>query len=453
MGSLRELIKGDWSREGIKSALSLSYLRRTAVPLWNGLRIVWKLVNDKGVLAHASVCGYATILSLVPVIAISLSILSAFTSQDTTLNGSGKQESFSNQVFDFFFEHFVPGVADGAREELAKAKQSTLEFIQKTAALRFISIILLLLASVSLFNSIEHAFNEIWSVRYRRSLFARFLAFWLLLTLTPLLLGLSYYYTSQFLNSEAIAKFKAGAWSNWVLQHGISYIFTLSAFLFANRYLPNSSVRLLPALVGSALSGIMWEAAKVAFDIYITFALKRQGYYSVFGTVVAVPIFIIWLYYSYLCFLLGPVIATTIQNYDLHRSRFRRRIKGTAHRPLHSLRIFLDICRYFREEKGGMSIPSMEDRSGWSTGRIRRCLRDLEQARLIHQDVRKVLYYPSADPDSLNVSEVVERLIGFDTPTPPAPGKLEEAWELSLRRMLFQDDDLSVTRLLSAGEP
>jgi|GEM_PF-5764454 membrane protein len=425
------------------------------------LRIAWKVFNDKGVLAHASVCGYTTILSLVPILAVSLSILSAFTSiQDDTLKPStqieeeilqekAKETNLSNQVFDFLFEQFIPGAANGAREEIREAKQEILEFIQKTAALRFIGLIFLALTSVCLYNSIEHAFNEIWAVRHRRSLFTKFVSFWILLTLTPLLLGMSYYYTTQLAESETVTRLLQQKWGSWMLQHAVSYSFTLIAFMFANRYLPNVHVNLVPALVGSALSAILWEAAKVAFDFYISYTTSRQGYYTVFGTVAAIPIFILWLYYSYLCFLLGPVIATTIQDYHRHLGRLRRNLIGSSHRPIHSLRVFFEICRHFREKKRGMSLMDLEDDMGWSIARIQRCLRDLDNTGLIHQDHRKEYFYPNADPDHLQISEVMRQLIGLNNGSDEESIEQNEPWEESLNKILSGKGDKSIGALLN----
>lgn len=429
-----------------------------------GLRISWKVFNDKSVLAHASVCAYTTILSLVPILAVSLSILSAFTSvQDVTPATTTEEEqemrlvkekerSLSNDVFDFLFEQFVPGVANGAREEILQAKQDMLEFIQKTSALRFISLIFLALVSVCLYNSIEHAFNEIWAVRKRRSLFTKFVSFWILLTLTPLLLGMSYYYTTQLAESETVTRFMQQKWAEWLLQHFVSYSFTLIAFLFANRYLPNVHVNLVPALIGSALSAILWEAAKVSFDLYISFTTSQQGYYTVFGTVAAIPIFILWLYYSFLCFLLGPVIATTIQDYDRHLGRLRRKLVGRAHRPIHSLRLFFEISHHFREYKRGMNLQDMEDCMGWMPGRIRRCLRDLETTGLVHLDSKKEYYYPNADPDNLMISEVMYKLLGLNLTDGAGSLENEEPWEDTLKKMLSTGEDHTIGALLAMGK-
>ncbi len=399
--------------------------RLAALRFGNGLRIIWKLINEKSVWAHASVCGYTTILSLVPILAISLTLITAFTSSEKVIiPGTDGQQSevFSNRVFDFFFDHFVPGVADSTHQEIQIAKREILIFVEKTKSLRFVILVVLIIASVSLFNSIEHAFNEIWSVRHRRTFFAQFLAFWILLTITPLLLALSYYYTTQFASTEAVLRFIKIEWGSWIFWHGVSYLFTLFAFLIANRYLPNLPVRLVPALIGSALSAILWEAAKVIFDYYMNYALSTEGYYSIFGTLAAIPLFICWLYYSYLCFLLGPVIATTVQDFDQHMARLKRRFSWKTYRPIQTLYVFLDICRHFRDFNQGMSMPQLEELEGISQKWLQRSLRDLVSAHLVHQDNRKGYYFPSANPDRLTVKDVLERLIGVSKPDARSTG-------------------------------
>ncbi|MBN2327365.1 MAG: YihY/virulence factor BrkB family protein [Candidatus Omnitrophica bacterium] len=431
------------------SDLTPTRLSRAAVRFVNSLRIVWKLVNEKSVWAHASVCGYTTILSLVPILAISLTIISAFTSSEKVpISGmDGQQEEiFSNRVFDFFFDHFVPGISDSTHEEVQVAKREILFFVEKAKSLRFVILVMLIIASVSLFNSIEHAFNEIWAVRHRRTFFAQFLAFWILLTITPLLLALSYYYTTEFASSEAVSRFMRIEWGSWIFWHGISYIFTLFAFLVANRYLPNLHVRLIPALIGSALSAILWESAKVLFDYYMNYVLSTEGYYSIFGTLAAIPLFICWLYYSYLCFLIGPVIATTVQDYPRHLARLKRRTSLTMHRPIQSLYVFLDICRHFRDFQEGISLPQLEEIEGITPNRLRRCLYDLQSVNLIHKDSSKGFYYPSADPHHTELKEILERLMGVSS---HSKQPLDEAVAQTARSMI-RDGHIVVSDLLDA---
>jgi membrane protein len=202
-------------------------------------------------------------------------------------------------------------------------------------------LVVLIIASVSLFNSIEHAFQRNLVGSHRPHLFRSIPCILDSLTITPLLLALSYYYTTQFASTEAVLRFIKIEWGSWIFWHGVSYLFTLFAFLIANRYLPNLPVRLVPALIGSALSAILWEAAKVIFDYYMNYALSTEGYYSIFGTLAAIPLFICWLYYSYLCFLLGPVIATTVQDFDQHMARLKRRFSWKTYRPIQTLYVFL----------------------------------------------------------------------------------------------------------------
>lgn len=422
--------------------------------LWHGFFIAWRIFNDKGILAHASVCGYSTILSMVPIIAISLSMITVFSSHElhTTEHGAdgavSVDQTFSNRVYDFFFDYFVPGAAEGARDELLKAKQDFMLFIQRTAGLRYVILFTLILACVSLFNSIEHAFNEIWSVRYRRTLFTRFIAFWLIITLMPLLLGLSYYYTSQILNSDFIIKLKERAWFTWILPYSISYIFTVFAFFFANYYLPNLKVNFVPAFVGSAVCAILWETAKIVFDLYVTYAtVKSQGFYTVFGAYSVIVLFVLWLYYNYLCFLISPVIATTIQDFDVHLSRMKRKRKATEHRPVHSFQILIDICLFMKKEQSGIHPADLAKITGWSFKQIRYCLRDLERAGLIHQARRERLFFPSIPLETISIREITERLLGF-VPTTTQP-LVDENHYSGLIKQHLHNPDLKLYDLLA----
>ncbi len=447
MDNSLELASSANQEQAVKTPVKLKH---SAFSFGYGLRILWRLFNDKGVWAHASVCGYSTILSLVPILAISLTIISAFTSSEsvTVTSPEGLQEEvFSNRVFDFFFDHFIPG-ADSQHIEVLSAKRELLSFVDNTKSLRFVILILLIIASVSLFNSIEHAFNEIWSVRQRRNLFARFLAFWILLTITPLLLALSYYYTTQFASTKAISSFMTSEWGAWIFLHGVSYTLTLFAFLVANRYLPNLHVDFIPSLIGSALSAILWETAKVIFDYYINYALTTEGYYSIFGTLAAIPLFICWLYYGYLCFLLGPVIATTIQDYDRHLIRLRRRGTWASHTPLQTIYVFLDICRHFKEKQFGVSQSQLEELEEMTFLQLKRCLRELEKAKLVHQDNLHGMYYPNGNPDQISLKEVLSRLLGIKNGSLSTHQKPDEQISATIQSLLDGQDDVTITCLI-----
>ncbi len=424
-----------------------------AMLLFYGLRIGWRVFMRRSVLSHASVCGYSTILALIPILIISISILEVFSGPD------------KDQIFDFVIEYFLPGAINEdvlenpssensgglspgnltLSEQWIDFKRNLIDIIQGAANLRIISAVFLIVACVGLFNSIEYAFNEIWMVRKRRTLFKQFLAFWLLLTMTPILLGLSAYFTIQLKAYAAVDDVKL---YEFILNYIISFLFTFLAFLFANRYMPNIPVRLYPAMMGSFISAFMWETAKHAFGLYMNYSINLDhGFYTIYSGILAIPVFIIWLYYSYLCFLLGPVIATTIQDYDLQLVRLNFKRERKDHLPLYTFRVFFLICSHFHFQKSGISFDELEKATGWNVLRLRECITELKRIELIHADQSKRLYFPNADPSMMSLRESLESILGLRHPNMEQI-KQEEDWIEDVERCLASKPEVTVMDMI-----
>lgn len=435
-----------------------------------GLRISWKIFNEKGVLSHASVCSYSTILSLVPILAFSLVILNMFTSttyvavpvppltnEEDIQQTATQTEAVSNRVFDFFFNHFVPGIDVDDTEEIAQTKAEIINIIRKAANLRFLILFFLIVTCVSLYNSIEYAYNEIWTVRNRRTYFSRFIAFWILLTITPILIGFSIYLTSEIVRSGSFSRFEAitrlmesQGNDSKIFWHTVSYLMTFTAFMIANRFLPNTRVYFIPAFIASAISALMFESAKSLFDYYISYSLQTtDNYYSIFR-LATIPIFILWLYYCYVCFLIGPVIATTIQDFDHHLAHLRRYSWKYSPKPIQSVYIFIHICRHFRLHRNGISIDRLEEETGIVFEQLRRSLKSLEQAQLIHMD-RLGQYYPNADPDSITIGEVLHGVIGLKTESEDSFNPQISMINDTIHTLLNGKNNIPVSAFISEG--
>src|SRR5690606_11993750 len=147
---------------------------------------------------------------------------------------------------------------------------------------------------------------------------------------------------------------------------------TLTAFSIANRFLPNCRIYVVPALIASAISAALFEVAKYLFDFYISFTLTQPGTYYSLYKLAAIPIFILWLYYCYVCFLIGPVIATTIQEYPHHLARLQRRSWRYSPKPVQSIYIYIHICRHFRLHHSGITLDQLENDTGIVFEQLRR---------------------------------------------------------------------------------
>ncbi len=242
----------------------------------------------------AAALSFASILSLVPLTAVTLGVLSVFP----------VFQSWMTMIQDFIYGNFVP--ASGA------AVQKYLEqFTHTTGRLTMFSLLFLAVTAILVMVTIEQAFNDIWRVRQRRKLLHRFLIYWAILTLAPFLIGVSLSLTSQLFSlplfgGQGILHGVRGT----VLQ-SLPVVFEVLAFYMLYTLVPNAPVKWRHALAGGLYATLLFELAKHGFTYYITHV---PTYQTIYGAVAVLPIFLVWVYLSWLVILLGAVVTAQLSD-------------------------------------------------------------------------------------------------------------------------------------------
>jgi membrane protein len=179
------------------------------------------------------------------------------------------------------------------------------QFAANAGALTLAGSALLLATAVALLLTVENAFNQIWNVKRGRPLARRVGVYLLLLAVAPPILGLCLWATSTLL----------GASMGWLAPLPPSALFVLDlgpaalawvglAGLF--RYLPNTRVRWRDALAGSLVAAAALELGKRAFAAYL---LQIPTYRAVYGAFAVFPVFLLWIYYSWLVTLAAALVS------------------------------------------------------------------------------------------------------------------------------------------------
>ena len=203
------------------------------------LRSVEEFFKDK-CLQAASALAFASLLALVPVTAIFFFFLT-------------KLEAFSEiqlRIDDFLFQNLVPARTDAIREYL-------MQYTDNITFLGVFGITTLFVVSIFLFNTIEHAINDIWHAKQRRPFLSKFSAFWTVLTATPVLVFLSSYVVATKLAPGNVD-------SRYVSL--LPYLLSWIAFWFAYQFIPYTPVRFHAAIIGAVVGGTLWELAKGGFN-------------------------------------------------------------------------------------------------------------------------------------------------------------------------------------------
>jgi membrane protein len=240
---------------------------------------------------------YTTLLALVPLLAVSFSVLKAF--------------GFHHQLQPMLLGFFEPLGARGA--ELAQRVVAFVEDVQ-VGVLGSLGLGLLLYTAVSLTRKVEVACNTLWHVRRERGLAQRLTGYLGVILVGPLLVVTAMGITATLLSSAAVQGLLAVA-PLGTLYHLVAqvlpYLLVVAAFTFIYVVIPNTRVRLGPAFVGGLVAGILWETAGWTFASFAVGSTRYQVIYSGFAIGV---VFLVWIFLSWLILLLGARLAFYMQH-------------------------------------------------------------------------------------------------------------------------------------------
>jgi membrane protein len=259
------------------------------------LKYTWSRFQQDQLLHVAAALSYTSLLSLVPLLAISFAAFAAFP----------VFSSSRDQIQAFILNHLLP-------EQGAALSQHLEQFLANTGSLTAIGIIGLALTAILLLNTIESTFNQLFRVSQKRPLIARFLMFWAVITLGPLLLGASL--------SLSTTLFAASHWleANWIagfntwLVRCLPNLFIGAALVLFYVVIPNRPVPIRNALIGSIVATFLFSLLRKGFGFYV---MSTGGYVTLYGAAAIVPLFLIWMYLTWAVVLLGAEMTAVLTTF------------------------------------------------------------------------------------------------------------------------------------------
>jgi membrane protein len=249
---------------------------------------------------------FTTMLALVPLATVAFALFTAFPIFS----------SFQASLQQFLADHLMPAQFN---DQIFKYLN---EFASKAKGLTTMGMIVLFLTSVMTMMTVESAFNVIWRVPKPRPFAQRVLVYWAIITLGPILIGVSLS-ISSYLFTRSMALTTAQHITpviDWALA-GAALPLTALAFTMLYVYLPNCKVEWRDALVGGVGAAIAFELAKRGFGFYVR---RIPTYTAVYGAFAAVPMFLLWMYLSWFITLAGATVVSALPAIRI----------GQFHRPL-----------------------------------------------------------------------------------------------------------------------
>ncbi|MEI6827947.1 MAG: YhjD/YihY/BrkB family envelope integrity protein [Desulfuromonadales bacterium] len=341
---------------------------------------------------RAAALTYTTVLSLVPFLAIAFSVL----------KGLGAQNALEPVLQQF---------AGDSEETISRI----IAYVNNTnvKSLGAIGLVMLIVTVISLMDSIDEAFNAVWGVRETRTLQRRFSDYLSVVIVGPVLLLAATSMTSS-LQSQWLLQWLI---QNTYLGDAILLLFRLLPYLsvwiamvFLYIFIPNTRIRFGSAVVGGVIAGTAWELAQWG---YFHFQVGVANYNAIYGTLSALPIFLVWIYTSWLIVLFGLEIVYAHQ----HRGHGFAGSSGflltaTAREEL-AVAVMVQVTLHF--QKGGtppaarliadeLKVPMLPVESVISELALR--------GYLVSSAGSEAGWLPARDPSEVHVSELFEALRG-----------------------------------------
>ncbi len=235
---------------------------------------------------------YISLLSLVPMVTVMFSMLSAFP----------MFAQFRTNIEDFIYANVIPSRGDEIQAYLTK-------FIGNTGSMTAIGILALVCVALLLIHNIDKTLNKIWRVTKRPRLIISFSIYWMILTLGPILVGLSIGMTSYVVRLTRFADDYTPGFSTLMLSL-VPYVMSLIAFFILYLVVPNLKVRVKHALLGALLATVLFELSKRGFALYLT---HFPAYQTIYGALALLPILFVWVHLSWMVVLLGAELTALLQ--------------------------------------------------------------------------------------------------------------------------------------------
>lgn len=366
-------------------------VKRHAVKYLQILALVIKDFRDDQCLLRASALTFTSILSIVPFFALTFAVLKGF--------------GVHNKVEPLILDQ----VAAGSQETVDRI----ITYINNTnmTSMGAIGLVTLIVTVITLLGNIEEAFNVIWGVRETRSFYRKFSDYLSVVITAPLLLLAAVSITTT-LQSQALVR--------WLVETSYlgdlllllfrfaPYLIIWLALVFLYIFIPNTRVHFKSALIGGVLAGTIWQLAQWG---YIHFQVGVAKYNAIYGTLALLPIFMVWIYTSWLIVLLGLEVVYAHQNIRTFRREIRNPSFSHSQKELLGLAILQDIATAFHFERAPWTPEQLAEELDIPLRVVREILFLLVQTGYITATAGDTPnYIPARELDRITISDVLKNL-------------------------------------------
>jgi membrane protein len=339
----------------------------------------------------------------------------------------------------------LPASAQALREAIEKI----LDLVSQTnvSQLGLAGFIVIVLAIIRMLDNVELAFNTIWGIARSRSLVRKVADYLTIALVTPLLVTLAVTLTSGTQNSAFV-----GWLRNWTFFAGaIDRFFGLTPWIalwigFSLLYitLPNVQPRLVSALLGGVIGGTLFQLTQIA---HIQFQMGVAQYNAIYSSFAAFPIFLVWIYLSWLTVMVGAEFAHAHEATGQHREMVLGEHAGDAREDVLALQIMMRIARAFRDGSAPWSRTALALDLNVPSLQLDRIVNAMLEAGILVAGEREeggIYYLPGRELQRIRISDVV---IALRQRGPTSQVELSDA-ERDARGAAGDDPDAALGRAL-----
>ena len=369
------------SKEGFSSRI-IEGLKQEAIRF---KRLVTMFFED-GCTIWASTTTLITLFAIVPLIAISFPIVSSFQIFADT----------KAMVIELIVKNMVPAASKVIIDYIEK-------YVESSSGVNFFGVISFIILSISLMISIEHAFNAAWKVKKSRPAAAKLTVYWTAITITPILIGFSFYISTLFpdLSGNSFFQYLYYIWGKI-----FPVLMMWLAFFVLFKLMPNREVKSRAAVIGSFFAAIFWEIGKRIFSFFVG---HFANYQQIYGPISAVLLFLLWIEVSWLIILFCCEISYDIQHQgELKQAAFAKDKDRRKYREFFALKVIRMLIEQFKEGKGALKNSHIAKRLGASPDLIEEILQSLKDRNIIEEvRGRRNSYILARNPKLISFAEAI----------------------------------------------
>ncbi len=340
---------------------------------------------------------YTTLLSIVPLLVFSFSIL----------KGLGAHGDLRFIVHEFFRP------VGGAAPQLT---DSVMQFVanMRGGLLGTLGLAFLVYTVISTIHKVEGSFNDVWRAARPRSFGRRFTEYLGVLILGPILLAVAIGLLG-FAEHSLLAQWLQGVasltWLLAVLSHVVPYVIVTAVFTFMYAFIPHARVEFRAALIGGVTAGLLWALVGKVFTEVILYSSQLVAIYTGFAIVLTT---LIWVYLSWLILLIGAQLAFYVQ-FPQYLRHGQASIELTCRdREQVGLSIMYLIGRDYADAKVRWTVESLAAEFDVPAAALAPVLARLEHAGLLAATEQEE-FLPGRDPDTIRLDDIVDAVRTLQT--------------------------------------